>query len=62
MFYLKNLDFVDKGIIYICGIIQYHMRPYKLETEKAKDKLMRLVGEDMYCDLIVLNKADAIMH
>jgi hypothetical protein len=38
------------------------MRPYKLETEKAKYKLLRLVGEEMYGDLIVLNEADAIMH
>ena len=62
LFYLKEFFDLPENILYGCGLIQYHMRPYKLETEKAKYKLLRLVGEEMYNDLIVLNKADAIMH
>jgi hypothetical protein len=62
LFYLNNIGTPEDKIIYVCGLIQFHMRPYDLDTEKSKDKLKRLVGEQMYNDLIVLNNADATMH
>ncbi len=45
-------------IVYIVGLIQNHMRLHQITTDKAKDKLMNLVGEAMYSDLEKLNEAD----
>lgn len=59
MFYLMvNTNFNYEQIIWITGIIQYHMRLYACSTEKAKGKLLRQVGERMYSELVLLNEAD----
>ena len=58
MFYLKGNGFDINSIIYICNLIQYHMRPHLLTTEKSINKLKRFLGEDFYNDLMLLHEAD----
>lgn len=58
-FYLSSLGiYSNEEIIKICGLINYHMRPYDCKTEKADKKLKDLVGENFYHNLMKLNKAD----
>ena len=58
---LCRCSVIDK-LIYSCGLIQYHMRPYFTKTDKAKNKLLDLVGQEMYDDLLVLHEADKESH
>lgn len=58
LFYLRNLAWPKDDIIWTTGLIQYHMRPYFTKTEKSKLKLLNLVGEEMYSELLILNMAD----
>jgi len=58
MFYLKEEGFYDEDIIYICNLIQYHMKPHLLETTKGINKLKRFLGEEFYKDLMILHEAD----
>lgn len=58
LFYLNEIGLSEEKIIYICNLIQFHMRPYDAKTDKAKAKLLGLVGERMYRDLLILNDAD----
>jgi len=57
MFYLKD-QFTTEDIIYICNLINFHMRPHLLTTEKSINKLKRFLGEDFYNDLMLLHEAD----
>lgn len=58
-FYLSNFGiYSNEEIIKICGLINYHMRPYDCKTEKADKKLKELIGENFYYNLMKLNKAD----
>lgn len=49
-------------VLYVVGLIQWHMRPFELErvpkSKKALDKFKRLIGEKMYNDVMVLHEAD----
>lgn len=52
---------VSDGIIYECGLVMWHMRPFQLEQEeskKAKERFINLIGDDFYKDLMILHKAD----
>lgn len=63
LFFLNEYKLLNpREILWICGLIQYHMRAYHLETEKAKEKLLNLVGREMYEQLVVLNEADRKAH
>lgn len=48
--------------LYIANVIQWHMRPFELEKVPNPDKAMgnfkRLVGEDIYNDVMLLHSAD----
>lgn len=57
-FYLKEYGYEDDFIIDVCGIIQNHMRLYGVSSEKSHNKLINLIGEDMYERLKILNTAD----
>lgn len=58
-FILKEMKrFQDSEIIYMCGLIQNHMRMYGAHSEKARTKLYNLVGRHMFEHLILLNRAD----
>jgi putative nucleotidyltransferase with HDIG domain len=58
MFYLDVENVPMNDIIWICGIIQNHMRPYGIQSEKSRLKFLELVGQDMYNDVFLLNVAD----
>ena len=49
-------------VLYVAGLIQWHMRPFKLErvphAEKAAAKFKRLIGDKMYADVMALHEAD----
>lgn len=59
MFYLlgqKSLSEIE--LLRIIKYITWHMQPFFINTEKAKDKFINLVGQDFYENLIILHKAD----
>ena len=62
LFYLKDEWRDVWDILYIANLIQYHMQPYFIQTEKAKQKFIGLVGEDMYKDIMILHEADKEAH
>lgn len=62
LFYLKNEWREAQTILYVANLIQYHMQPYFIQTEKAKQKFIKLVGEDMYKDIMILHEADKEAH
>lgn len=49
-------------VLYVAGVIQWHMRPFELErvshAEKAAAKFKRLIGDKMYADVMALHEAD----
>lgn len=57
MFYLKD-GVADKDILKICNYIQWHMQPFFIKTEKAKDKFINLVGQEFYDGLMILHECD----
>lgn len=67
MFYLKqyhNGIFSDEGILHICILIQYHMHPYIAwkDSEKAKNRDKRLLGEEWFNKVMLLHEADVAAH
>ena len=57
-FLLRYSGYSDHEILDISGLIQYHMRPYGMVTEKSKNKFLNLVGQEFYDNLMILNDAD----
>lgn len=62
LFYLKSAGVDDEKILEISNYIQWHMQLYFIETEKAKEKFIRLVGQDFYDKLMLLHQADKAAH
>ena len=59
LFYLRNDDFTCfDSILDICQLIRWHMKPFLIETEKAKNKFINLAGQDFYDKLMILHEAD----
>jgi hypothetical protein len=58
MFYLKDKGYNDDDILNICNLIQWHMQPFFIETDKAKNKFIRLVGQEFYDRLMILHQSD----
>lgn len=50
--------------LYIAQLIQWHMRPYLAwkQSEKAMQKDRKLLGETLFNDICLLNKADIYAH
>ena len=62
---LKNRDeyyFLDDVILYICVLINLHMKPYTWKEERTKEKYKKLLGEKMYKDLMDLHYCDVNAH
>jgi predicted kinase len=55
MFYLT---FDDEDVLKITNYIQWHMQLFFIDSEKAKTKFIKLVGEEFYNDLLILHEAD----
>ena len=62
MFYLYNTQFFNKRIVTICTYIQYHMQPYFNVTDKSKNKYLKLWGQELYDDIMLLHTADVSSH
>lgn len=62
MFYLDRQIFRAGELLDAITLINYHMRPYMATTEKAKEKLKNIVGEDLYYFLMLLHQADKEAH
>jgi predicted kinase len=56
LFYFK--DFSKETILTIANYIQWHMQPFFIKTEKAKNKFINLVGQETYDKLLILHEAD----
>lgn len=62
MFYAKIAKFNLNETITLCNLIQFHMRMYDLDSEKAIKKLKSITGERLYYMLKVLNITDKEAH
>lgn len=58
MFYLDVLEYSHKDIIEICVLVNYHMRTHSIDSEKSRNKLISLVGLEIFEKLILLREAD----
>lgn len=48
--------------LYVSQLICYHMLPYQIESEKAKDRWLKRMGKDFYDDIMLLHEADKASH
>ncbi len=62
LFYLDNKIISMKELLYAITLINYHMRSYDAKTDRAKEKLKSIVGEDLYYFLEILHEADVKAH
>ena len=60
LFYLKDFGYEDEEILKITNYIQWHMQPFFIKTEKAKQKFINLVGEETYNNIMLLHEADKL--
>lgn len=56
LFYYKDLELEDR--LKIANYIQWHMQPFFLDSEKAKNKFINLVGKEFYNDIMIFHEAD----
>lgn len=56
LIYYSNLN--DNESLRMCNYIQWHMRPFQINTYKSKNKFINLVGKDFYKELLLIHKAD----
>lgn len=50
-------------ILYIVDLINWHMAPYtKWQSEKSKERDKKLIGEQMFADIMKLHAADVSAH
>jgi predicted kinase len=54
LFYLKDKEYM----LDTCQLINYHMKPFFIDTEKARNKFINLVGQGFYDRLMLLHEAD----
>lgn len=59
LFYLRGDEFTFYDfVLNVCQLIRWHMKPFFIETEKAKNKFINLVGQEFYDKLMILHEAD----
>lgn len=60
----KDLFENTDQILYIASLIDWHMRPYLgwKESEKARERDRKLIGDEMYQDIMILNECDRAAH
>ena len=58
-----SCDTKDRDLYTVC-LINWHMRPYTAweQSEKARERDIALIAEEMYKDIMLLHKADAAAH
>lgn len=64
LFYMAELCYDSDDILRVANLIYYHMHPYLSwkQSEKAKERDRRLIGDDMFNDIMLLHKADLAAH
>lgn len=62
LFYLDEKIIRLNDLINAVALVNYHMRLYMANTDKAKNKLKEIVGEDLYYFLKILHEADKKAH
>lgn len=61
MFILKQIfGFSEPEVLYAVGLINWHMQPYFLKTEKSIKKFVNKVGDKFWNDLVAINEADKL--
>lgn len=65
-FYLSSTepgedDISDERKLYIAQLIGWHMEPY-FRKEKAWDKFVEIIGEELAKDILIIHKADLAAH
>lgn len=56
----NNLDIEEESIVNICFLINYHMLPMNWNTQKVKDKWIKIFGEYKFNMLTFFNECDKI--
>lgn len=49
-------------ILDVCQLIRWHMQPFFMDSDKARDKFIKLVGQEFYDRLMMLHEADRKAH
>lgn len=64
LMYLMRNHMPVETIIYISNLIYYHMHPYMSwkQSEKAKERDRKLLGDEMFNDILRLHEADVAAH
>lgn len=62
--YLMNNRYSPKDIVYVSNLIYYHMHPYMSwkQSEKTKERDRKLLGDEMFNDILRLHEADVAAH
>lgn len=58
LFYLDSIQNASFNLLKTVGLITWHMQPFFIESEKAKNKFINLVGQEFYDKLMILHEAD----
>ena len=62
LFIFNKQGFEQETILKIANYIQWHMQPFFMDTDKAKNKFVNLVGQEFYDKLMILHEADVKAH
>ena len=64
VFYLAPLDYSIEEKVDIINMIYFHMHPFMgwKQSEKALEKDRRMIGDELYRDIILLHEADVAAH
>lgn len=60
--YCGLFNYCSNDILLRANYIQWHMQPFFMETAKAKNKFINLVGQRFYDELMLLHQADLLAH
>ena len=55
---------VQKNILYIASLINWHMKPMTAwkQSKRCLDRDRKMIGEEMYRDIMLLHEADLAAH
>jgi predicted kinase len=61
LFYTYKLGKLNEALE-IANLIQWHMQPFFMKTEKSKQKFLSLVGQETFDKIMLLHRADILAH
>lgn len=64
LFYTYNMGYTTEEMLHVSNLIYYHMHPYMSwkQSEKAREKDRKILGDNMIREIDILHKADAFAH